>query len=186
MRALLDTLRISLAGLAIGALALGGCSDTPHDEHAGHDHGSEDHDDAAAAATEVVDEHAGHDHGEAVEETKGAVRTDIYVGILGELTFVPEAGDTKRHPKIHHMQIPTFKREDGTVPTSPDGIAGMRSMTMEFPLAEGVSIDGFSTGDKVRFSFRVNWGGAIAWEMTGIEPIDAGTEIDYSNAKAEP
>jgi len=119
-------------------------------------------------------------------EAEAAVRTDIYVGILGELTFVPEAGDTKRHPKIHHMQIPTFKREDGTVPTSPDGIPGMRSMTMEFPLAEGVTLEGFSTGDKVRFSFRVNWGGAIAWEMTGIEPIDAGTEIDYSNAKAEP
>ena len=186
MKALLDTLRISLAGLAIGVLAMGGCSDTPHDEHAGHDH-----DDAAA---EVADEHAGHDHGDmsqdmderAEAETEGVVRTDIYVGILGELTFVPEAGDTKRHPKIHHVQIPSFKRQDGTVPTSPDGISGMRSMAMEFPLAEGVSIEGFSIGDKVRFSFRVNWGGDIAWEMTGIELIDAGTEIDYSNVKVEP
>ena len=184
MKALLDTLRISLAGLAIGAVALGGCSDTAHDEHAGHDHDGADHDHEHAAdeVAEVVDEHAGHDHGDA----EATVRTDEYVGILGELTFVPEAGDTKRHPKIHHVHIPTFKRADGSVPTSPDGISGMRSMTMEFPLAEGVSIDGYSVGDKVRFSFRVNWGGAIAWEMTGIEPIDAGTEIDYTNVKAEP
>jgi hypothetical protein len=176
---LLDTLRFLMAGLVIGSLALGGCSDAKdsHDGDAEHtEHmDADDHGDMDMSGGGM----SGQDEGE-------KARVDEYVGILGELMFVPETGDTKLHPKIHHMQIPNFKRQDGTVPTTPDGISGMRSMTMEFPLADGVSIEGFEAGDKIRFSFRVNWGGQIVWEMTGIEKIDAGTEIDFSNVKAEP
>jgi Cu/Ag efflux protein CusF len=169
MNSLRDTLRISLAGLAIGAFALGGCVETSsnHDDaHADHDH----------------DDHAGHDHGSEMSEE---VRVDAYEGIMGEIAFIPEADDTKRHPKIHHVHIPTFKKDDGTIAMTPDGIPGMRSMTMEFPLAEGVSLEGFEVGDKVMFDFVVNWGGRVAWEVTNIEKLDASTEIDFSNAKAD-
>lgn len=180
MKALLDTLRISLAGLAIGTLALGGCSESSHDEHSDHDHGAE-MDSQMDTASEAVDEHAGHDHGD--DAVESADRTDEYVGILGELTFVPGAEDGKRGLKIHHRHIPNFKRADGTIAESPDGVLGMKSMTMEFPLADGVTAEGFEAGDKVRFSFRVFWGEKFGFEVTGMEKIDPGTEIDFSNAK---
>jgi Copper binding periplasmic protein CusF len=190
---LLNTLRFSLTGLLVGALALTGCSDASesHADHADHDHAEHaDHDHAEHAehAADTHDTHAGHDHGDEATEhvDENVVRTDLYEGVLGELIFIPEAGDMKRHPKIHHVQIPDFKKIDGTVSMTPDGIPGMRSMTMEFPLAQGVSLDGYSVGDKVKFSFRVNWGGQVAWEMTSIEKLDPTTEIDYSNVKAEP
>jgi Copper binding periplasmic protein CusF len=175
MNSLRDTLRISFAGLAIGAFALGGCVETSsnhdesHSEHDDHAHGDDGHDHA-------------HDHGDGSGED---TRVDLYEGILGEIAFLPEAGDTKRYPKIHHVQIPTFKKDDGTIAMTPDGIPGMKSMTMEFPLAEGVSVEGFAVGDKVMFDFAVNWGGRVAWEMTKIEKIDSATEIDFSNIKAE-
>ena len=186
MKGLLETLRISCAGVALCALTMGGCiengsSDDHEGEHADHaDHG--DHSDA----TGTVDEHAGHDHGQEDADTdEKIIRTDVYEGVLGELVLIPDGSSANLHPKIHHVQIPDFKRQDGTVGVTHDGIPGMRSMTMEFPLAEGVSIDGFNVGDKVQFSFRVNWGGSIAWEMTEIKKIDPGTVIDFSNAKAE-
>ena len=188
MKSLLETLRISCAGVAICALTMSGCIETSsshdHDDgHEGHmDHG--DHTDSEA--TDAVDEHAGHDHGDhGTDSDTKVVRSDVYEGVLGELMFIPDGSIANQHPKIHHVQIPDFQRQEGSVAMTPDGIPGMRSMTMEFPLAEGVTLDGFSAGDKVKFSFRVNWGGSVAWEMTEVEKIDAGTEIDYSNAKAE-
>ncbi len=173
MNSLRDTLRISLAGLAIGAFALGGCVETSNNKEDAHDHSGHDHD---------GHDHEGHDHG---SETAQEVRVDLYEGIIGELKFIPEDGDTKTHPQIRHVQIPDFKKDDGTIAMTPDGIPGMRSMKMEFPLAEGVSLDGFEVGDKVMFDFVVNWGGKVPWELTKIEKLDPSTVIDYSNAKAE-
>ncbi len=176
MKSLLDGLRISFAGLAVGALVLGGvggCS------------GSCENDKAAGGDAAVVDDHAGHDHGDEHSDIETAdedgPRIDLYEGILGDLTFVPEAGDTKRHPKIRHVHIPTFKSADGTIPMSRDGYPGMKSMTMEFPLADGVALDGYQAGDKVRFSFEVTWGDSFSWVMTSVEKLDPATEIDYSN-----
>ncbi len=180
MNSLRDTLRMSFACLAVGAFALGGCVETSsnhedaHGDHAGHD----DHSDHAH------DGH-GHDHGDHAHDHANDSRVDLYEGILGEIAFLPEAGDPKLYPKIRHVQIPEFKKDDGTVAMTPDGIPGMKSMTMEFPLAEGVSVEGFAVGDKVMFDFAVNWGGRVAWELTKIEKIDPATEIDYSNVKAE-
>lgn len=170
---LLDTLRISLAGLVVGAIAIGGCSEG-HDSHDGADH--VDHSE--------VDEHAGHDHGGMDSDVQ--MRTDVYEGVIGEIKFIPEAGDTKLHPKIRHVQIPTFKKMDGKVAMSPDGVPGMKSMTMEFPLGEGVSLDGYAVGDKVRFSFEAHWGERVSWEITAIEKLDPAMEIDFANVKAEP
>tara|TARA_R110000868_G_scaffold119469_2_gene317080 strand:- start:430639 stop:431214 length:576 start_codon:yes stop_codon:yes gene_type:complete len=185
---LLNTLRFSLTGLLVGALTIAGCSDASesHADHSDHDHA--EHADHPTETKQVEDIHAGHNHGEEAAEQvdENVVRTDVYEDVVGELTFIPEAGDMKRHPKIHHVQIPDFKKIDGSIAMTPDGIPGMRSMTMEFPLSQGMSLNGYSVGDKVKFSFRVNWGGQVAWEMTSIEKLDADTEIDFSNSKAEP
>jgi hypothetical protein len=181
-----DTLRISLAGFVLGALTLGGCSESSHDEHAGHDdhdHGAEMHDESGA-----VDPHAGHDHGDVDGDNEHADgRTDVYTGILGELKSIPTDGVAGDPAKIRHVQIPEFKNAAGEIPVTTDGVPGMRSMTMPFPFADGVSTDGFAVGDKVEFNFVVTWeNGAASWEITEISKLDPATEIEYTNVKAAP
>ncbi|MFK7759714.1 MAG: copper-binding protein [Phycisphaerales bacterium] len=188
---LLGAVRVSFLSAAV--VVLGGCSDLSSSpdvasadqtaaDHAQHSDSSHDH-------SHDHGDHAGHDHDHgdhaATTPADSGVRTDIYEDVMGELTFIPTADQAKMHPKVRHVQIPTFKRQDGTVAVTPDGIPGMRSMTMDFPLAEGMSLDGYSAGDKIKFSFRVNWGGRVAWEMTSIEKIDPATELDYSNVTVD-
>lgn len=164
---------IALAGLSISTMTLlSGCTDSnsspkadaqSHDEHDGHDH---DHD------------HGSHDGDQAQASTP-----DIYAGILGEITELPIEGDPSKSLKIHHQQIPNFKNNKGEINVSAKGVAGMGSMTMPFPLGQGLNLDGFHIGDKVSFTFQVNWGetGGAAWEVTQIEKIDPTTVIDYTN-----
>lgn len=110
---------------------------------------------------------------------------DTYADILGVVTTLPVAGQPGSELKIHHEHIPGFKTKDGVVNVSADGVRGMKSMTMPFPVGEGVSLEGIEVGDKVRFTFAVNWGGSPPWEVTRIEEVPADTEIDFAN-KADP
>lgn len=109
------------------------------------------------------------------------VRVDTYEDILGIVATLPEAGKPGSEFKIHHEHIPGFKTKEGTVFVTADGVPGMKSMVMSFPLGEGVTLDGLEIGDKVRFSFDVNWGGRPPWVVTTIEEIDPETEIDFAN-----
>jgi len=157
-----------LIGAAGAALALASCAES------GDTHANGPHDD--------THDHASHEEGH--EAGSAAVRTDVYEGILGEIVAMP-AGDENPEMRIRHQQIPGFKNEAGEVPVTPDGIPGMRSMQMPFPVAQGVSLGTLAVGDKVRFSFRVNWGGSTPWELTAIEKLDPDTEIDYSNSRVD-
>jgi hypothetical protein len=157
----------------IAGTALVGCSEqngsgaapqSSADDH-GHDHAHGDHD---------------HDHGTS-DRTP-----DTYSGIRGEITQLPDPSVPGSQLKIHHEQIPDFKTVDGTISVTSNGIAGMRSMTMPFPLSTGLSIEGYSVGDKVEFEFVVNWGNdRPAWEITSIEKLPADTVIDYTNVIQE-
>ncbi len=110
----------------------------------------------------------------------GIVRTDVYDGILGVITSMPVEGDPSSESKIHHEHIPAFKTKSGTINTNKNGTTGMNAMDMPFPPAEGLDLDGFAVGDKVRFSFAVNWGGRRAWEITKIEKLPEDAVIDYT------
>jgi len=169
---------IVLVASALVALALVSCG--------GSNNGSK----TGSGADKTADDHAGHDHAAHAggDAGSGEQGSDLYEGILGEIVAMPGErpdGDMR----IRHEHIPGFKNELGEIPVTPDGIPGMKSMEMPFPLAQGVSLDGFGNGDKVRFAFRVNWGGTTPWELTAIEKVDPDTEIDYSNTTrddAEP
>ncbi len=112
-----------------------------------------------------------------------APHPDLYTGIRGQITELPVAGDPSRELKIHHEQIEEFKTKDGTVNVSAAGVRGMGSMTMPFPTAADLSLEGLSVGDKIEFDFAVNWGGTTgaSWEVTRIEKLPADTEIDFTN-----
>lgn len=160
--------RILAAALCSSALfvsALSGCSENAAENAAAHDHDGD---------------HSGHDHGTTASADEKIIRTDIYEGILGEITALPIEGDPSSQLRIHHEHIPTFRTKQGNINVNSKGISGMNSMTMEFPPADGLSLDGLAVGDKIRFTFAVNWGGARAWEATKIEKLPADTVIDYS------
>lgn len=157
----------------IAGLALVGCGDTNSSGNATqsgadahHDHDGHDHD---------------HDHGDADRQP------DTYTGIRGEIASLPDPGVPNSELMIHHEQIRDFKTKDGAVNVTANGIAGMRSMTMPFPLGEGVSLDGYSVGDKVEFDFVVNWGGGAspAWAVTRLSKLPAETELDFTNVIEE-
>lgn len=128
-------------------------------------------------------DHSGHDHDDGAHSD---AQPDRYPGVRGEITQLPDPNVPGSELKIHHEQIRNFKTKDGTISVTKEGIAGMRSMTMPFPVGEGVSIDGLSVGDKVSFDFVVNWGNnRPAWEITKIEKLPAETELDFNNAIEE-
>ncbi|MCA9274891.1 MAG: copper-binding protein [Phycisphaerales bacterium] len=153
----------------IAGLALVGCSDANSNSS-----------NAPQSGVDAHHDHDGHDHG---DENRAP---DVYSGIRGEIATLPNPEVPGSELQIHHEQIPEFKTSEGVVNITADGIAGMRSMTMPFPLAEGVSLDGFAVGDKVEFEFVVNWGGnRPAWEVTKLTKLPAETELNFENAIVE-
>jgi len=99
---------------------------------------------------------------------------DIYPDLLAQIQQIPIENDPSTALRLHHQSMPTFKDSTGKV-------IGMRSMTMEFPLADGLSLAGLRIDDKVRFTFEVVWNDSIpSWAVTKIEKIDPDTEIDFA------
>lgn len=117
----------------------------------------------------------------AAETPDNDVAGDVYENILGIVASLPVAGNPASELRIHHEHIPGFKAKDGTVFVAADGVLGMKSMTMAFPVMEGLDISTLSVGDKIRFDFVVTWDGSPPWAVTRFEKIDPATEIDFSN-----
>jgi len=89
--------------------------------------------------------------------------------VRGEVTRLPSAGVDAL--SVRHEAIPGFVGIDGEV-------VGMESMTMPFPLAEGVAPDGLEVGDKVGFTLEVEWEGDPPYRITRIEALGAETVLD--------
>ena len=69
--------------------------------------------------------------------------------LRGEIVGLPDAADPDRSVKVHHEAIPDFRSAEGE-------IVGMGSMTMPFPVADGLKLDGFADGDKIEMTLEVN------------------------------
>lgn len=72
---------------------------------------------------------------------------------------------------LKHEAIPTFMSVKGE-------LVGMQPMQMAFPLGEGVSIEGIEVGDKVRFTFEVDWDPGFF--IVSISALPQETELDFS------
>lgn len=77
---------------------------------------------------------------------------------------------------IQHEPIADFKDKDAK-------IVGMGSMSMPFPLAEGVKTDGLAPGDIVEFEFVV-WWNPVAYRVTRITKLPADTKLSFGPAVA--
>ncbi|QDU34413.1 Copper binding periplasmic protein CusF [Poriferisphaera corsica] len=72
---------------------------------------------------------------------------------------------------LQHEAIPSFKNKKGRV-------VGMNSMTMPFPVGEGVEMSGLKEEDKVEVTFVVTWG-EKPYYITEIEKLPAETELNF-------
>ena len=60
------------------------------------------------------------------------------------------------------------------------GVLGMKSMTMAFPVGEGVSLEGIEVGDLVTFTFVTVWGENYPeYRVTEITELPAETELEF-------
>jgi hypothetical protein len=99
---------------------------------------------------------------------EGAAAVQRYE-VRGEVTRLPSAAEPALF--VRHEAVPEFVDMDGEV-------VGMDSMTMPFPLSEGVGLDGVEPGDKVRFTLEVEWEGDPPYRITRVEELAAGTALD--------
>lgn len=111
-------------------------------------------------------------------ETTGAAHTYT---VRGQIVSVPSADKPLADLEIHHEAIPDFKNREGVVFENPTtGVRGMKSMTMAFPVGEGVSLEGIEIGDLVTFTFVTVWGENYPeYRVTEITELPAETELEF-------
>lgn len=110
----------------------------------------------------------------AVEQTPpaeaAAPEPHVYT-VRGEIVSLPEAGNPRADLRIKHEAIDNYRRGDKVV--------GMNAMTMPFPVAEGVSLEGLAVGDKVEFVFEVQM---PQYQITRITKLPADTVLEFRKA----
>lgn len=110
--------------------------------------------------------------GGAAPATNGDVDTYETRGVV---VRVPDPADPLSNLDIRHEAIDDFRSIDGEV-------VGMGSMSMPFPLADGVDLGAIAPGDKVAFTLEVEWEGEPPYRVTRIEKLPADTELDFREA----
>jgi hypothetical protein len=103
-----------------------------------------------------------------MEETGGVDRYTV----LGTISKLPDADGPDKSLYVRHAPIPDYKNADGEV-------VGMAAMTMPFPVAEGVSLEGVEVGDPVEFTFTMRWKPTGKYEIVELTELPAGTEINF-------
>jgi len=100
---------------------------------------------------------------------------DASYTVRGEIVRLPPApgGDLL----IRHEAIPDFRGMDGKV-------VGMDAMTMPFPLAPGVKLEGIAAGDRVEFVLELRWQDATGPVMVSrLNKLPAGTRLSFDAAQ---
>ncbi len=100
---------------------------------------------------------------------------DMYT-VRGVVEKLPQSDGPDRSLYIHHEPIPGYRDENGAT-------VGMMAMTMPFPVAPGVSLDGIAPGDPVEFTFAVTWKPKSGYEITAIHELPPDTVIDFDGGQ---
>lgn len=91
--------------------------------------------------------------------------------VRGEVRQLPDPAQPGSGLYILHEAIPDFTNREGQV-------VGMESMTMPFPVAEEVSLEGLQRGDPVELELRVHWEASPEVQVTELRELPAGTRLD--------
>jgi Cu/Ag efflux protein CusF len=97
--------------------------------------------------------------------------------VRGVVIEIQDADQAEARLRIQHEAIPDFKGMDGKA-----WEGGMESMTMIFAVAEGVSLDGVSAGNKLEFTLVMDWEKNPNQWITEIVKLPAETELSFGPA----
>ncbi len=117
--------------------------------------------------------------GSSPESAREASEADQTYTARGEITAVPDGtGGAGDHLRIRHEAIPDFVGYDGDV-------VGMASMTMPFPAADDVETDDLEVGDKIEFTFEMDWDGSPPYQIVELRRLPPDTELDFDQEEGE-
>ncbi|MFA7237973.1 MAG: copper-binding protein [Phycisphaeraceae bacterium] len=92
--------------------------------------------------------------------------------VRGEIVQLPGAGSVDSQMLIRHEAIPDFVDDQGKV-------VGMMSMTMPFPVATGVSLEGLKVGDAIQFTFELDWKAKVPYQIVKIEKLAGDVKLNW-------
>ena len=98
--------------------------------------------------------------------------------LRGIIKALPAAGESPENVSIKVPPIAHWVGMSGK-------IEPMMAMTMPYQLASGVTLQGIATGDKVAFTYKVNWT-ADRMVVTRIKKLPAQTMINFSASADAP
>jgi hypothetical protein len=106
---------------------------------------------------------------------KGAGTARTYT-VRGQVVQLPDPGNPGSGLSLNHEAVDDFVDRTGEV-------VGMDPMSMPFPTAKNLSLEGIQVGDVVEFKLSVDWEGDPAVEVTGVRKLPAGTKLVFRAAK---
>ena len=106
------------------------------------------------------------------ETTEEAASTARIYTVQGVVRGVPTADRPGSQLSIRHQAIPDFVDFNGKE-------VGMGSMTMPFPAADDLSLEGITPGDAIEFDLAVDWDGDRPVQVTRVVRLPEGTEVDF-------
>ena len=109
----------------------------------------------------------------AQEPSSSERQPDQIYTVRGQIAQLPDPENPAKGLQIQHENIPDFINRSGER-------SGMKPMTMPFTPAPGLDLSGLAIGDKIEFTFDVDWDGSPLFQVTAIEPLAAETELDFS------
>lgn len=98
----------------------------------------------------------------------------VYV-VRGQIEELPDPARPGSAFSIHHEAIDSF--------VGPSGNVGMNAMTMDLPLAAGVSAAGLRVGDIVEIALEVRLKPKISYQVTRITKLSADTRLEFRAAR---
>lgn len=96
----------------------------------------------------------------------------------GQVVQLPDPANPGTGLTLNHEAVDQFMDRQGE-------IVGMDPMSMPFPVAKGVSLDGIQVGDVVEFKLHVDWNAEPAAQITEVRELPAGTKLDFRAAKPQ-
>lgn len=96
--------------------------------------------------------------------------------VRGQVRQLPSAGNPLI--SVAHEAIDDYVDRQGEK-------VGMDPMTMPFPVAEEVSLEGIATGDVVEFDLHVDWQSEDPVRVTAIRELPQGTRLEFRAAEPD-
>jgi Cu/Ag efflux protein CusF len=96
----------------------------------------------------------------------------------GQVVQLPDPANPGTGLTLNHEAVDQFVDRQGE-------LVGMDPMSMPFPVAKDVPLEGIQVGDVVEFKLHVDWDAEPAAEIVEVRELPAGTKLDFRAAKPQ-